>query len=76
MAVGRTARVLLPLARVNASVISYGCTPHGASIVAVGLGYLTFAMVWLHVVWREYCCLWPGLIHLCYHKAVRRLARV
>ena len=74
MAVRRMARVLLPLARVNASVLSYGFTPYGASIIAFGLVDLIFANVWLHVVWREYYCLWPGLPLLCYGMAVRRMA--
>ena len=75
MAVRCMARVLLPLARVNASVFSYGCTPYGASIIASGLGDLIF-VVWLHVVWREYYCLSPGLPLLCYGMAVRRMERV
>ena len=76
MALGRLARVVLPLARVNASLLSYGCTPYGASILAFGLGSVIFAVVWLYIVWPEYHCLWPGSIHLCYHMAVCRLARV
>ena len=46
------------------------------SIIAFGLGYLTFVIVWLYVVWREYYCLWPGLPHLCNPMAVRRMAQV
>ena len=76
MAARRMARGLLPLAWVNSSLLSYGCTPYGASFIAFGLGYLIVAIVWLYVVWREYYCLWPGLLHLCYHMAVRRMARV
>ena len=45
-------------------------------MIAFGLGYLIFAIVWLHAIWHEYYCLWPGLIRLCYHVAVRRMARV
>ena len=76
MAVRRMARVLLPLAWVNSSLFSYGRRLHGASIIAVGLCNLIFAIVWLYVVWREYHYLWPGLIHLCYHMAVRHMVRV
>ena len=54
MAVRCMVRVLLPLARVDASVLSYGCMPYGAKIIAFGLSDLIFAIVWLHVVWREY----------------------
>ena len=75
VAVRRLARVFLPLAWVNSSLLSYGRTPYGASIIAFGLGYLMFATIWRYVVWREHYCLWP-LIHLCYHMAVRCLARV
>ena len=70
MAVRSMARALLPLAWLNSSF------PYGASIIAFGLGYLIFAIVWLYVVWREYHCLWPGLTHLCHHMAVRRMTRV
>ena len=68
MDVRRMARVLLPLAWVNASLLSYGYTPYGVGIVVFGI-------VWLYVVWEEYYCLWPGLTHFCYHMAVRRMAR-
>ena len=34
------------------------CPPHGTSIVAFGLGYLSFVIVWLYDVGREYYCLW------------------
>ena len=51
MAVRRTARVLLPLAWINSPLLSYGCTSYGASIIALGLGYLIYAIVWLYVVW-------------------------
>ena len=76
MAVRRMAPALLPLSWVHSSLLSYGCMPYGASIVAFGLGYLNFAIVCLYVVQREYYCLWPGLIHLCYHMAVPRMVRV
>ena len=76
MAVRRTARVLLHLAWVNSSLLSYGCTLYGVSIIAFGLGYLIFAMVWLYVVRRKYYCLWPGSIHLCYHMAICDMAQV
>ena len=76
MAVRRMARVLLPVARANQSLLSYGCTLYGASINAFGLGYFIFAIVWLYVVWRQYYCRWPGLIHLCSRMAVRHMARV
>ena len=39
---------------------------YGAAIIAFALGYLIFAIIWLYIVWRENCCLWPGLTHLCY----------
>ena len=64
MAVCRMARVLLPLAWVTSSLPSYSCMSYGASIIAVGLGYLIFAIVWLNVMWREHYCLWPGSHHL------------
>ena len=70
------ARVLLPLAWATSSLPSYGCTPYGASIIAFGPGYLMFATVWWYIVWREYYCLWPGLIDLCYHMARCHMARV
>ena len=76
MAVPRKARVLLPLAWATSSLPSYGCTSSGASIIAFGLGYLIFAIIWPYAVWREYYCLWPGLPHLCHRMAVRRMARV
>ena len=76
MAARRRARVLLPLAWANSSLLSYHSTLYGASINAFGLGYLIFAIVWLRIVWHEYCCLWLGLIHFCYHVAVRCMARV
>ena len=77
VAVHRLARVFLPLAWVNSSLLSYGHTPYGASIIAFSLGYLMFATVRRYVVWREYYyCLWPGLIHLWVHMAVCRMARV
>ena len=85
------ARVLLPLAWGISILPLYGCTSFGASIIAFGLdsfivvgasilafglGSLNFAIVWLYVVWGGYYCLWPGLIHLCYHMAICRMARV
>ena len=76
MAARRMARVLLPLAWVKSSLLSYGWTLYSTSIIAFGLGYLTFVIVWLYVVWREYYCLWPRLIHRCRHMAVRRMAWV
>ena len=76
MAVRRMAQVLLPLASAISSFLSYGCTPYGASIIAFGLGYLIFTVVWLYVVCREYYCLWPRLTHLRYHMAIRHMARV
>ena len=75
MAEGYMARALLPLAWITSSLQSYGCTPFGANILAFGLGYLIFAMILLHAVWREYYCLWPRLPHLCHRMAVRRMAR-
>ena len=45
-------------------------------MIAFGLCYHIFAIVWLYVVRREHYCIWPGLTHLCYHMAVRRMARV
>ena len=69
------AGVLLPLAWVTSSLASYGCTPYGAIMIAFGLCYHIFAIVWLHVVWRKHCCLWPGLPHFCHCMAVRRMAR-
>ena len=75
MAVRRMARILLPSSWVNSSLLSYGCTPYGASIHAFSLGYLIFAIVWLYAVWREYYCLWPGLPHLCHRMAERYMAR-
>ena len=76
MAVRRMARVLSPLAWVNASLLSYACTLYDTSIKAFGLGHLSFVIAWLYVVWREYYCFWPGLIHLCSRMAARRVARV
>ena len=91
MAVRRMAQALLPLAWVNSSLSTYGCMPYGASIIAFGLGYLNFAIVWLYIVRREYYCLWPGFIHrcwceysclwlgfpqLCHRMAVRCMGRV
>ena len=76
MAVRCMARVLLPSSWVNSSLLSYGCTPYGASIHAFSLGYLIFAIVWLYAVWREYYCLWPGLPHLCHRMAARHMVRV
>ena len=35
----------MPLDRVISSLLSYGCLPCGASIVAFGLGYLIFGIV-------------------------------
>ena len=75
MAVRRMARVLLPLACVNSSLLSYGCTSYGASMIFFGLGNLIFAIVWLYIIWRKYYCIWPALTHLCYHMAVRHMAR-
>ena len=43
-------------------------------IIGFGMGYLTFVIVWLYAAWREYYCLWPGLSHLDYCKAVRQMA--
>ena len=76
LAVRRMARVLLPLAWAISSWLLYGCTPNGVSIIAFGLGYLTFVIVWMYAAWREYYCLWPGLSHLWYRTAVRRKAHV
>ena len=76
MAVRRTARVSLHLAWVNSSLLSYGRTLHGASIIAFVLSYFIFAIVWLNIMCCEYHCLWPGLIRLYYHMAVRRMAPV
>ena len=59
----RTARVLLPLAWVNSPLLSYACTPYGASGIAFGLDYLIFAF---------YAVLLPLA---CYHMAVRRTPR-
>ena len=70
------ARVLLPLAYLILSLLLDGCTLYDASVIAFGLGYLIFVIVWLYAVWREYYCLWPGLSHLCYHMAVPHMARV
>ena len=74
VAVRRMAQVLLPLAWVDSSLSAYGRTLYGASIIAFGLGHLIFAIVSLYMVWREYYCLWPLLIHLCSYMAVRRMA--
>ena len=74
--VRRMARVLLPLAWAISSLLSYGCTPYGASIIAFDLGYVTFVTVLLYAAWREDYCLWPGLSLFCYPMAVRRVARV
>ena len=76
IAVRHIARVFLNLAWFNSSLLSYGLTLYGASIIVFGLGYLVFAIAWLYVVRREYYCIWPGLIHLCYHMAVPCKARV
>ena len=76
MAVHCMAPVLLPLAWVDSSLLSYGCTLHGAGIIAFGLCNLILAILWLYIVWRQYHCLWSGLIHLCYHIAVCCLVRV
>ena len=43
-------------------------------MIAFGLGHLIFVIVWLHIVWHEYCCLWSGLPRLCDCMAVRRVA--
>ena len=48
------ARVSLPLARVSSSLLSYGYTLYGASIIAFGLGHLIFVIVWPYAAWREY----------------------
>ena len=48
MAVIRMVPALLPLAWLNSSLLSYGCTQYGASIIAFGLRYLIFAIVWLY----------------------------
>ena len=53
MAVRRMARVLVSLAWLYSSLLSYDCAPYGASIIAFGLGHLSFAIAWLYVVWRE-----------------------
>ena len=77
MALRRTARALLRLAWVSSSlIVIIWLYPYGESIIAFGLGYLIFAIVWLYVIWREHYCFWPGLIHLCYHVAVPHMARV
>ena len=76
MAVRRLVRVLLLLAWVTPSLQSYGCTSYGASMIACGLGYILFGILWLYVVWRQYDCLWRGLPDLCNRSAVRRMARV
>ena len=54
MAVLRMARILLPLAWAISPFLSSGCTPHGASIIAFGLGYLIFVILWLY---KNYLCL-------------------
>ena len=46
------ARALLPLAW---ALLTCRCTPYGASILDFGLGYLIFAMILLHAVWRKDC---------------------
>ena len=74
MAVLGMVPALLPLAWLNSSLLSCGCARYGASIIAFGLRYLMFAIVLLYVVWRAYYYLWPGLIHLCFHMAIRRMA--
>ena len=51
---------LLPLAWAISPLLSSGCTPHGASIIAFGLGYLILVIVWLYAEWRERSYLWPG----------------
>ena len=76
MAARRMARVLLPVALVNSSLLSHSNTPYGASIIAFGLGYLIVAILCLYVVWHKHYRCWPGLIHLCYHMNVRRVAPV
>ena len=58
---------ILPLAWVTSSLALYGCTPYVAIMIAFGLCYHIFAIVWLYIVQREHCCLWLGLTHLCYH---------
>ena len=54
MVLRRMARAISLLAWVNSSLLSDGCTPYAASTIAFGLGYLSFAIVWLYVVRREY----------------------
>ena len=76
MAVLRMARVLLLLAWLTAYLQSYVCTSYGASIIAFGLGYLLLVILWLYVVWRQYHCLWPGLLDPCSRSDIRRMARV
>ena len=76
MGVRQMAGVLLLSAWVHSLLLSYAYTPYGARIIAFGLGHLIFDIAWLYVVWREYFCLWPGLIHLCYHIVVGHMARV
>ena len=56
MVVCRMARVSLYVAWVNSSLLSHSNTPYGVSIIAFGLGYLIFAILWLYVVWRKHCC--------------------
>ena len=65
----------MPLAWATSFLLSYGCIPYDASIIAFGLGYLILAIVWLRIVWREYCCLWPGLPHVCHPMASSCMAR-
>ena len=48
------------LGQFHASLLSYSCALYGASIIAGVLGYLIFAVVWLHVVWSEYTAFWLG----------------
>ena len=41
----------------GSSMLSHGCMLYGASIIALGLGYLIFVIVWLCAVWHEYYCI-------------------
>ena len=47
MPVRRMACVSLHLAWVHSSLLSYGCTPYGASMIACSLCYHIFDIVWL-----------------------------
>ena len=75
-AVCRMARLLLPLAWVDSSLLSYGCTSYGASIIVFVQGQFIFAIVWLNVIWRDHYCNWPGLPHICHRMVVRRMPEI